>query len=119
MILTVFIVWYVISAIATFLVFFSIATSCEKKAYERLDGDIKKFIPKPKITLQDIIINVLVAVIPIINFIFLTILCLNMEQISETVTNEIINKYAQTYVDVCKKTREKIEKELSNENPKR
>lgn len=68
-------------------------------------------IPKVKLfTMSDIISIIFISLIPIFNFIYISVACFNLHTVVSQSTNEIVSKILENYLNECKEKKENIEK---------
>lgn len=93
---------YCFIAIVTFLFGMYAVLKINKHANIKL----KKISPNiPKVhsfTMADIACTVFVALIPIFNFIYLTVLCFNFQSLIESSINRVVTKSTVSYLQKCK-----------------
>ena len=71
---------------------------------------ISPYIPKVKLfTIIDIVHTFFISLIPVVNFIYISVACFNLNSVINKATNETVSMVLDNYLKDCKDKRKKLE----------
>ena len=95
--------------LATFVLGMYMVCKVNRNANLKLEK-ISPYIPKVKLfTIIDITHTLFISLIPVVNFIYISVACFNLNSVINQATNETVSMVLDNYLKDCKDKRKKLE----------
>ena len=95
--------------LATFVLGMYMVCKVNRSANLKLEK-ISPYIPKVKLfTIIDITHTLFISLIPVVNFIYISVACFNLNSIINQATNETVSMVFDNYLKDCKDKKKKLE----------